>query len=105
MVLRPRKWAGSKQVADNVTMAGFSPERGVFIVETIESHQEGSGNVGRYLDELKARHHTVIVLAVINPRLAGMLERRGFIKARDEDWAWRSPLAPPLSFEKGQPHE
>ena len=48
---------------------------GVTFINEIWARVEGSGQVGKYLDQLTG---TVIVDAVLSSRLLGMLERRGF---------------------------
>jgi len=48
------------------------------------------GAVGRYLDGLP-RDWPVMVPYVINPRLAGMLERRGFFELDRGDGVWVRP--------------
>lgn len=60
--------------------------RGTVAIYWLEAACEGSGAVGRYLDTLP-RDRTVWAHEVLNPRLAGMLERRGFTRAFEtEDW-------------------
>lgn len=92
-----------RQLAPGVRGAGYSPDPGVFILESVEAQQQGGGAVGRYLDDLKARHHTILVPAVISPRLAGMLERRGFAQGEGDTWGWMCPLAPPLPAHPSSP--
>lgn len=58
-------------------------EQGLY-VPLIESTDPGQGNVGRYLDTLP-RDRRVVVPNVINVKLAGMLERRGFVV--EDEWA------------------
>jgi len=50
----------------------------VLFINTIVAANPGSGDVGRYLDSLP-RNIRIIVPSVISSRLAGMLERRGFV--------------------------
>jgi hypothetical protein len=57
---------------------GYTAEVGpALLVPLVIAEKEGSGDVGRYLDSLP-RDRPVIFPNVINERLAGMLERRGF---------------------------
>ena len=98
-----RHWPGTRRLAEGVIGAGYE-NAGAFILETIEAERQGSGAVGRYLDDLKVRHHTVIVLAVLSPRLGGMLKRRGFVDLDHDNWIWRSPLAPPPPTERLKHH-
>jgi hypothetical protein len=51
---------------------------GALVIPMIAAEMPGSGDVGRYLDSLP-NNRRVIVEAVISIRLAGMLERRGFV--------------------------
>lgn len=44
----------------------------------IYSMEPDKGNVGRYLTTLQETFDEVVVPAVISPKLAGMLERRGY---------------------------
>lgn len=53
-------------------------------VPAIMAERPGRGDVGRFLDSLP-RDRTVKVPAVLSPRLAGMLDRRGF--KRKVEWA------------------
>jgi hypothetical protein len=48
-------------------------------VLAIVADEEGSGAVGRFIDELLARSSRVRFLHVESDRLRGMLERRGFL--------------------------
>ena len=52
---------------------------GSLVVVMIVAEQEGTGAVGKYLDALPVDRR-VIVEACISLRLAGMLERRGFVE-------------------------
>lgn len=45
---------------------------------------EGSGQVGKYLDQLDK---IIIVPTVISPRLAGMLERRGYNRYGEDGYS------------------
>lgn len=47
----------------------------ITFIDTLWAKNEGSGQVGKYLDSLEG---IIIVNWVVSPRLAGMLERRGF---------------------------
>lgn len=47
----------------------------ITFINTIWAKEQGSGQVGKYLDSLTG---AVIVPSVISPRLKGMLKRRGF---------------------------
>lgn len=48
-------------------------------IPSIRAETEGNGDVGRYLDALQ-RDRKIVVPLVTNIRLAGMLERRGFVE-------------------------
>jgi hypothetical protein len=64
---------------------GYTVEAdGVLYIPVIMAEEEGSGDVGRYLDSLP-RDRTVKVPGVQSDRLRGMLERRGF--EADQEWA------------------
>lgn len=57
----------------------------------IAAMKEGNGSVGRFLDSLSPRCR---IVNVISPRLQGMLERRGFICAVNQENGidiWRRP--------------
>jgi hypothetical protein len=95
-MIKRKVWPGTRALSPGVIGAGYSPEPGVFILEMIEASQQGNGNVGRYVGELQSRYHTILVPAVISPRLAGMLERRGFVEGERDTWGWVCPLAPTL---------
>jgi len=59
---------------------GYTMEHdGALYLPMIWSAEEGKGHVGRFLDSLP-RDRTVRVPNVISDRLAGMLERRGFVR-------------------------
>ena len=71
-------------------------DQGLYI-PVIVSTERGKGNMGHYLDELKQRS-LVKIPNVINPRLAEMLERRGFVVEQEWSeeyqghipiWTWR----------------
>ncbi|MDH6674328.1 hypothetical protein M2277_005020 [Paenibacillus sp. LBL] len=47
---------------------------------TFTSLVEGKGNAGRFIDELKERYDIVTFPNLINKKLEGMLQRRGFKK-------------------------
>lgn len=47
-------------------------------IPSLRAETEGNGDIGRYLDGLPTDRKIVVPL-VTNPRLAGMLERRGFV--------------------------
>jgi hypothetical protein len=53
-------------------------------VPLVIAKNPGNGDVGRYLDSLPTNRR-VIVPDVLNPQLAGMLERRGFTLT--EEWS------------------
>lgn len=53
-------------------------------ISVVIALEEGSGDVGRFLDTLPT-DRKVRVTTVVSDRLAGMLERRGFT-ADDGDW-------------------
>ena len=64
---------------------GYSVESdGALYVPFIMAEKEGSGAVGKFLDELPT-DRTVKVPNVESARLKGMLERRGF--APEMEWA------------------
>lgn len=58
-------------------------EQGLYI-PLIDAEAPGSGDVGRYLDSLP-KDRRVVVPNVISARLAGMLDRRGFVVV--QEWA------------------
>lgn len=106
MAVRQGRWPGTRQLGPGVVGAGYSPEPGVFIVETLEAQQQGSGDVGRYIDDLKVRYAFVLVQACISPRLEGILKRRGFERLTEDNWGWQSPLAPnPKGYQAGSNHD
>lgn len=51
---------------------------------------EGAGHVGRYLDSLAHRH--VVVPNVMNPKLEGMLNRRGFHVETIYSWEFKETV-------------
>lgn len=51
----------------------------------IFSLEPGRGHVGRYLKVLQETFDEVVVPGVVSPKLAGMLERRGYMVERH--WA------------------
>lgn len=55
-----------------------------FYVPLIYAEDEGSGAVGAYLDGLP-RDRRVVFPTVLSGRLAGMLQRRGFVMAWEDD--------------------
>lgn len=52
---------------------------GALWISTLVAIPEGQGACSRYLDSLPV-DQTIVAVKVINPKLAGMLERRGFHK-------------------------
>lgn len=52
---------------------------GALEIASLRAAHEGDGAVGRYLDALPTDRRVIVPL-VTNPRLAGMLARRGFIE-------------------------
>jgi hypothetical protein len=79
----PRLVDPEEMLAPGVRGYSVETERGLY-VPVIIAIDEGSGNVGRYLDSLP-RDRRVVVPNVMNSLLAAMLERRGFTRARE--WA------------------
>jgi hypothetical protein len=67
---------GDEHLAPGVGGYSMETPRGLY-VPLITAQNEGSGDVGHYLDSLPTDQR-VVVPNVVNPRLAGMLERRGF---------------------------
>lgn len=57
---------------------------GAFYIPVIIARNPGRGDCGRWLDSLP-RDRTIKVPGVMSRRLAGMLERRGFVVERE--WA------------------
>jgi hypothetical protein len=67
-------WQPTTQLAPGVR--GFSfHKRDRIIILLIVSENEGSGDVGRFLDQLSPR---CVIMCVTSDRLRGMLERRDF---------------------------
>lgn len=63
---------------------GYSVDHeGEYWVPVIYAIEEGSGAVGRFLDSLPTDRR-VVVPNVINIRLAGMLQRRGFTEGTEQ---------------------
>lgn len=56
--------------------------KGVYI-PTIVSEKEGKGAVGAYIDNLKELYGQIRFPNVTNPKLEGMLKRRGFFLKRE----------------------
>lgn len=48
-------------------------------IPSLRAESEGNGDIGRYLDALP-KNRKIVVPLVTNPRLMGMLERRGFVE-------------------------
>lgn len=48
-------------------------------IPSLRAEHEGDGSVGKYINSLP-RDRKIIVPLVTNPRLAGMLDRRGFVE-------------------------
>ena len=74
---------------------GYAIEKNGFAyIPMILADSEGRGDVGRFLDSLPL---AVKVANVTSPRLRGMLERRGFQMAIEEEcdvWVKLSPQEP-----------
>ena len=66
------------QLAPGVQGITRRDPKGVLVIVLVVAELEGAGDVGRYLDSLPLTE-PVIVEACTSPRLAGMLERRGFV--------------------------
>lgn len=60
------------------------------VVIWLEAEEEGSGDVGRWLDRLDPAT-AVIVMEVLSERLRGMLTRRGFTPVEDTKHLTRIP--------------
>lgn len=68
------KWTGNYELAPGVT--GYAvEEKGLIYIPIINAINEGSGEVGAFIDSLSPRCR---IPAVISTRLMGMLERRGW---------------------------
>ena len=80
-------------LAEGVWGVTHEAKGGTVTIWWLEAALEGSGAVGRYLDSLP-RDRTVYVQEVLNPRLGGMLQRRGFTRAFDTDDWFRIPEKP-----------
>lgn len=65
-------------LAPGVQGTAFDTPEGIYI-PLVRAKSEGSGDVGRFLDSLPTDRR-ICFPGVINHRLAGMLERRGFFK-------------------------
>jgi len=60
-------------------ITGYTIEKGrEIIIPVIHSHIEGKGYAGQYIDSLKEKYDIITFPNVLNSKLAGMLERRGF---------------------------
>lgn len=71
------------ELAPRVTGYTVETDDGLY-VPVITAEREGSGDVGRFLDSLP-KDRRVVVPNVVNPRLEGMLIRRGFTLT--EEWS------------------
>jgi hypothetical protein len=96
---------GDERLAPGVGGYCMDMPDGLFI-PVITADNEGSGDVGRFLDSLPTDRR-VVVPNVISPRLAGMLVRRGFAVASEwfEDageWieVYERRDGPPPTFER-----
>ena len=80
---------GQEPLADGVLGTAFV-EDGLILIPLIVAEREGSGCVGRFLDRLSARCR---VICCTSPRLAGMLERRGWKMSDHQEYGdiWRKP--------------
>jgi len=72
---------GEKQLAPGVHGSLFDDPNGIY-VPTISADVPGSGDVGRYLDNLP-RNRRIIFPNVLSAVLRGMLLRRGFIETTE----------------------
>lgn len=81
MSLDPLRFRGlidfTEKLASGVFGYGVDTERGLYI-PVVTAEKEGNGDVGRFLDSLPTDRR-VVFPTVISSRLAGMLERRGFV--------------------------
>ena len=69
---------------------GFAFEsRGLIYIPFIVAEWEGSGQVGKFLDALSQR---CCILCVTNPKLRGMLERRGYVMRMELDQRTKLPI-------------
>ena len=65
---------------------GYAVEsNGKILIPLIESLEPGQGNVGRFLDSLSPRCE---IPTVMNAKLRGMLERRGWTVRIEDDPQW-----------------
>lgn len=71
------------RLAPGVLGYSLDTPTGIYI-GVISADTPGSGDVGRYLDSLP-HDRRVVVPNVLSDRLAGMLERRGFV--RGSEWS------------------
>lgn len=79
--MRPPPFLGHEMVDLAPGVFGFTrndPD-GSLVIPMVVAEYEGTGDVGRYLDSLP-RDRRVVVEECISLRLAGMLERRGFVE-------------------------
>jgi hypothetical protein len=68
-------------VSPGVRAIVFDVPDGIYI-PWIHAEHEGGGDVGRYLDGLP-RDRRIVFPTVMNQRLVGMLERRGFVQTHE----------------------
>ena len=82
----PFRFGHETQLAPGVR--GFAVEQsGEVWIPVIVAEVEGSGAVGRFLDSLSPR---CVIPCVFNPRLMGMLARRGWVPTfADDGEEWR----------------
>jgi len=69
------------EIVPGVKGMAFDTPEGVYI-PLIAAVNEGDGRVSAFLDALP-RTRRIVFPNVLNPRLVAMLERRGFVHARD----------------------
>jgi hypothetical protein len=72
---------GQERLAPGVFGYATETDRGLY-VGWIAAEREGSGDVGRYLDQLP-RDRRVVFPTILSLRLAGMLLRRGFTVGKE----------------------
>lgn len=83
----PHTWPMPAPVVSPGVRAIHTEDDEEVVVGWIEGESPGSGRVGAWLDAQKRKGKRILVVEPMNPRLVGMLERRGF------DWGQkrRSP--------------
>lgn len=87
------------RLADGVRGWAFDTETGIYIT-AIRAEKIGSGHVSKFLDALP-KNRRVVIPVVINPRLRGMLWRRGFV----EKWEIGEPYQDDIPVMERRPPE